>query len=138
MRMIVTGVKDGRTCVVEDTDYRSTQREPGLNAMLDLQLDALPPRPAGAGEFVDTGVAPGVLRWFRVPFSPNQVAEVHHTDTIDLHTIISGSVELLLDDGAHRLEPGDTAMIAGVDHGWRAGAEGCLTSIVIIGTAPPG
>ena len=137
MRMIVTGVRDGKSCVVEDTDY--TPKEPGLAIMpmLDLELNALPPRPAGRGDFLDTGVADGALRWFRVRFPPGEAWAPHHTDTIDLHTIISGSVELILDDGAHRLGPNDTAMVTGVDHGWKAGPEGCLTSIVILGTPAP-
>jgi quercetin dioxygenase-like cupin family protein len=137
MRMIVTGVRDGKTCLVEDREFPASEPEMDLNAILDLQLDALPPRPPGRGEFLDTGIAPGALRWFRVKFSPNAVTEMHHTNTVDLHTIISGSVDLVLDDGAHRLEPGDNAMISGVDHGWRAGPEGCLTSIVILGTPAP-
>lgn len=137
MRLIVTGVKDGKTCLVENREYPPSEPEMDLNPILGLQLDALPARPPGRGEFLDTGIAPNSLRWFRVRFSPNSVTEMHHTDTVDLHTIISGSVDLILDDGAHRLEVGDNAMINGVDHGWRAGPEGCLTSIVIIGTPAP-
>ena len=40
---------------------------------------------------------------------------MHHTDTIDLDTISSGSIELLLDDGAHSLERGDCVVVAGVE-----------------------
>ena len=44
---------------------------------------------------------------------------MHHTDTLDLETIISGSVDLILDDGAHHLEAGDMVVMTGVDHAWR-------------------
>jgi hypothetical protein len=32
------------------------------------------------------------------------------------------------------LSAGDCAVVAGVDHAWRTGPEGCTTSIVIVGT----
>ena len=133
MRMIVTGIKDGKSCLVEERDC-SQVPEMDLISMLDLQLDKLAPRPPGQGQLIQTGVAPGALRWFRVRFTPNSVTDKHHTDTIDLHTIIAGSMDLILDDGAHRLQAGDTALVRGVDHGWQAGPDGCLTSIVMLGT----
>jgi len=40
----------------------------------------------------------------------------------------------VLDDGAHRLEPGDTVVVAGVDHAWRAGPDGCTMVNTMIGT----
>ena len=63
---------------------------------------------------------------------------MHHTDTLDLQTVLSGSVELVLDDGAHRLDAGDLVVLAGVDHAWRAGPDGARLSAVLIGTPPPG
>ena len=71
-------------------------------------------------------------------FPPNgEWPAMHYTDTIDCHTVIAGSVDLILDDGAHRLAAGDCVMVTGVDHAWKAGPDGCTTSILLIGTPPP-
>ena len=137
MRMIVTGIRDGNSCVVEEIDCTPAQDGMGIVAMLDLDLAALPARPPGKGEFVDIPVPFGMLRWYRVRFVPDETRRVHHTDTIDCHTVVAGSIELLLDDGAHRLEVGDSAVVNGVDHGWRTGAEGAAVSMIILGTPRP-
>jgi hypothetical protein len=50
--------------------------------------------------------------------------------------VLSGSVELILDDGAHPLEAGDAAVVTGVDHAWRTGPAGCRLSVVSVGIAP--
>lgn len=135
MRLIVTGVKDGKACVISETDCTSPAAESGvMTPMIDLDAGNLPPRPHGRADFLDLGLSSGQMSWKRVHFPPNLEVAFHHTDTIDLHTILSGSVELLLDDGAHTLAFGDSAVVAGVDHGWRAGPEGCTSSLILLGT----
>jgi hypothetical protein len=62
---------------------------------------------------------------------------MHHTDTLDFDIVLAGSVELLLDDGAHPLGPGDCVVVSGVDHAWSTGSDGCSLSIVTVGTPPP-
>ena len=62
---------------------------------------------------------------------------MHHTDTLDFDTVIAGSIELILDDGGHRLEAGDVVVISGVDHAWRSGPDGCTMVITLQGTEPP-
>jgi hypothetical protein len=50
---------------------------------------------------------------------------MHTTDTLDIDVIIRGEVELLLEEGRSvTLRPGDSVVIPGVAHGWRAGPEG--------------
>lgn len=137
MRLIVTGVKDGRSCIFEEVDCTARGEELSTLLVSRLSLTNLPPRPDGKGAFVDIPAAPGEMIWFRVRFPPDQLRPFHHTDTIDCHTVIRGWIELLLDDGAHRLNPGDSAMVTGVDHGWRTGPEGCVVSMLILGTPKP-
>jgi quercetin dioxygenase-like cupin family protein len=62
---------------------------------------------------------------------------MHYTDTVDFDVVLSGSVESILDDGAHLLTVGDSAVVTGVDHGWRAGPEGCRLNLMTIGVSPP-
>ena len=63
-------------------------------------------------------------------------ATVHHTDSIDCHTVIRGSCALILDDGDHWLEAGDCVIVNGVDHAWRTGPDGCVSSSMFIATPP--
>jgi hypothetical protein len=44
---------------------------------------------------------------------------------------------LILDDGGHPLVAGDSAVVTGVDHGWRAGPEGCRLTVMTFGVSPP-
>lgn len=68
-----------------------------------------------------------------IEYGPGVTFPMHHTDTVDFDIVLSGSVELILDDGVHRLASGDSVVVTGVDHGWRAGPDGCRLSVVAIG-----
>lgn len=142
-RLLITGVDaSGRSCVARD-EVVALRGAPGLEGVGFAVQYASPGRPAidtGGGrvaDLVDLVVAPGALRWARIEYAPDAVVAMHHTDTVDFDVVLSGSVELILDDGAHQLAPGDSAVVTGVDHGWRAGPQGCRLSVLTIGAAPP-
>ncbi|WNG86546.1 cupin domain-containing protein [Mycobacterium sp. ITM-2016-00317] len=137
---MITGVDaEGRSCVVSDDALTLDQLAPGFAMGIPYATSASPPpsRPAGSAPLIDQGIAPGLVRWMVVDLGPDSETPMHHTDTLDLETVVSGSVELVLDDGAHPLQPGDLVVLAGVDHAWRAGPDGCRLSAVLIGTPPP-
>jgi hypothetical protein len=136
MRRLVTGVDAlGCSCVVEETEFSIP-----ISGEPIYQTDTAPPpvRPPGRGADLDLAVPPGFVRWAFAHFEPGQRGQMHmhHTDTLDLDTIIFGSIDLVLDDGPHRLEAGDCVVITGVDHEWLAGPEGCSWSVVMIGSPP--
>jgi len=136
--MIVTGIRNNGSCIIKEIDCTPQKEGMSTLSIFDLKLDELTQRPTGRGDFVDIPVPVGSLGWYRVRFEPNQVWGMHHTDTIDCHTIVAGSIDLILEeDGPHRLVAGDSVVVTGVDHGWHAGPEGCATSIVILGTPKP-
>ena len=138
MRRFVTGVKDGRASMVEVTEPTFDGASISGDEFIAFPANPPAPRPPGKGAFLDLGVKPGEVKWLTINFPPNVAhAEMHHTDTIDCHTIVAGSVDLILDDGAHRLVAGDSVIVTGVDHAWQAGGEGCTSSILVIGTPPP-
>lgn len=136
MRCIVTGVDEaGRSCVVGETTFPA-----GLDRVSQevfFSSSALSPRPPGRGSFTDLHVPPGGVRWLVVRFAPHQEAPSHHTDTLDLDTVLEGTMELVLDDGVHVLHRGDSVVVTGVDHAWRTGAEACVMSFALFGTPPP-
>ncbi|WP_240761112.1 AraC family ligand binding domain-containing protein [Mycolicibacterium sp. CR10] len=140
LRTLITGVgADGRSCVLGEENLALDQLAPGFAMAIPYATTASPPpaRPAGAAPLIDQGIAPGVVRWMVVDLGPGIETPTHHTDTLDLQTVLSGSVDLVLDDGAHHLEPGDLVVLTGVDHAWRAGPHGCRLTAVLIGTPPP-
>ena len=95
MRMLITGVKDGKSCVLREIADAAPGPDIAITNLLDLPLAELPARPDGHGKLVDTLVPPGLMRWCRVRFVANELRPFHHTDTIDCNTVIDGSIEML-------------------------------------------
>jgi quercetin dioxygenase-like cupin family protein len=143
MRLLVTGVDaSARSCAAQDGAV-ALQGDAGLGGVLYSVLYAAESAPSiksGGGrvaDFLDLAVPPGSMRWTLIEYAPNAGFSMHHTDTVDFDVVVSGSVELILDDGAHLLTVGDSAVVTGVDHAWRAGPEGCRLNIMTIGVSPP-
>ena len=139
MRVIVAGAGgDGRSCVLEERDARFDEVLPGLAAFGLFNTSETPPpaRPPGRGELVDLGVTAGLCIWNLWRHAPGLEVPMHHTDTLDFEVILEGSVELILDDGAHLLRPGDCVVMQGADHAWRAGEQGCVMCALNLGTTP--
>jgi quercetin dioxygenase-like cupin family protein len=141
MQRLVTGIdENGRSCVVSREQPEAIEGGPGISiidTMVDIGQNPPPPRPAGNGDFHDLGVGPGLLRWMVLAWEPGAEFTMHHTDTVDLDTVLAGSMQLRLDDGTHQLEPGDCVVVNGVDHAWRAGPDGCTMSFAVYGTPAP-
>src|SRR5437016_923232 len=126
MRMLITGIDaNGRSCVIEETSfdesalegaYRHGHGAGSARVYRVYETSGTPPaRPVGRGKHTDLGVPPGTVRWIRVQLPPadEDPQSLSHTDTVDFDTIISGCVDLIFDDGPHRLNPGDCVVVAG-------------------------
>jgi quercetin dioxygenase-like cupin family protein len=138
MRRLVTGIDDqGRSCVVSEIEVEFPITEDrGVVAVEQVYTtNELPPpsQTAGRSDLLDMGFGRGlacmIIRW-----KPDSEWPPHYTDTIDVDIVLEGSIELVLDDGAHHLEPGDSVVVHGVDHAWRVGKDGCTTCVVAIAT----
>ena len=92
-----------------------------------------PPAPATA-PFHDVELKPGQVAFWMLMIPPNGEHPHHHTASLNFHTVVAGDVELVLDDGPHHLGLGDSLVLPGVNHGWKAGPEGCTMAIVCTGT----
>jgi quercetin dioxygenase-like cupin family protein len=139
MRCLITGIDDaGRSFVVRERDVVFAEIMPGLavDALFKTIEGPLPSRPDGPGDLIDLGIEPGQCSWALWRQDPGAQITVHHTDTLDFDMIVAGTVELVLDDGPHALDTGDCVVMTGVDHAWRAGAEGCVLNGISIGTPP--
>jgi quercetin dioxygenase-like cupin family protein len=140
MRVLITGVDDqGRSCVVEETTPSvESFASGGITVAPAAATETCPPpaRPPGRGDLLRVTVTPGNARWSFIEFPPGCTTAFHHTDSLDFDVVIDGSVDLILDDGPHRLGPGEGVVVKGVDHGWATHDEGCRMSVVVIGTPP--
>ena len=139
MRCFITGIDDaGRSRVVRERDVVFAEVMPGLSidGLFKTIESPLPSRPGGRGDLFDLGVAPGQCSWSLTRIDADGQVRVHHTDTVDFDMVVAGAVELVLDAGLHALDTGDCVVMTGVDHAWRAGADGCVISTISIGTPP--
>jgi quercetin dioxygenase-like cupin family protein len=109
----------------------------GTHTIFETLGSPAPPRPPAHTNFMDLGVPVGVARWIVVQWPPGLTGGMHYTDTVDFDTVLGGSIDLVLDDGHHRLEAGDCAVVTGVDHAWEAGPDGCTTVVLLVGTPAP-
>lgn len=94
-------------------------------AEVEAELNAHPEGLAAGGKFNDGGAmehdAPG---W-------------HTTDTLDFGLVVSGEIDLELDDGTHHLKAGDCVVQRATRHAWRNRTDQpCVMSFVLISRAP--
>jgi quercetin dioxygenase-like cupin family protein len=72
-----------------------------------------------------------------ISWSPGFEFPMHRSDTIDILFVISGQIELLLDEGSTVLRTGETVVQCGTNHGWRVvGNEPCTFAGVLIDATP--
>ena len=139
MRVLITGVDDqGRSCVVEEATPTGHAFESGgitVAAVARTHSSPPPARPPGRAEHIGA-TPPGQCMWSLVEFPPRTTTAFHNTDSLDFDVVLEGRVDIVLDDGPHRLDRGDGVVIKGVDHRWETHDEACRMSVVVIGTPP--
>ena len=142
MRSLIAGTDDaGLSCilsevVIEDRDAH-VQGPSFRNDVFALRETPPAPRPPARASYHETNIEPGHLEFLVLQMPANVEHPMHHTDTLNFHTIVEGWLEVLLDDGPHRLDLGDSLVLPGIDHGWRAGPEGCTMTILNLGSTRP-
>jgi hypothetical protein len=149
MKNLLVGVNSqGRSAIAAEVPIvtASVPDIPGLAVanLFSTTQSPPPPRPAGNGDFVDLGLAPGLVRCMVVEHAapgtygrPNMTGNLHHADVVYFVYVERGSIELKLEDDVRQLEPGDFVVMPGVDHAYTAGPDGCRLLVVEIGTPPP-
>jgi len=98
----------------------------------------LEPHPGGASFRIITlpPPEPGLdvdATWLRVPDDDPARPGMHTTDTLDYVVVVDGEIVLGLDDGDHRLGPGDVVIQRGTAHRWRVvGDVPCTYAVVMM------
>ena len=138
MRSLVAGVDGaGNSCILNEVEIKSREGAEGpsfRNDVFTLRESPPPAQPLGRGGYHETGIEPGHLDYLVLQMPPDIEHPNHHTDTLNFYTIVVGYVDVLLDDGPHRLETGDSLVLPGIDHGWKAGPAGCTMTILNVGS----
>ncbi|HUP73248.1 MAG TPA: cupin domain-containing protein [Acidimicrobiales bacterium] len=118
----VRSIDDGR-----DRDGGGFPLEPPVGGA-SFRIISMPPPEPGADP--DT-------TWLRVPSDDPGRPGMHTTDTLDYVVVIDGEIVLGLDDGDHRLGPGDVVIQRGTPHRWRVvGDRPCTYGVLMLRPDP--
>ena len=143
IRRVVTGHDaQGRAKVeIDEMAKNVISNRPGASSCVVWSTKGFPVDNDGfkdptTGEFkttVDNGTV------FRiVHYAPGVTPRNHRTDSIDYAVIISGAIEMELDDGVvAKLNAGDVLVQRGTIHNWvNKGTEPCVIAFVLISAKP--
>ena len=142
MQFVETGVgDDGRSRVVgihevlADRAFRSgSLTSEVLWSTNEVPFEVPVPRRGPDDPVLDFGIPANATRFTMLRIeSGEQEHGLHRTDTIDFDVVLAGEVDLLVEDGEVTLRPHDSVVLPGVVHGWRAGPDGVLLSIAVLG-----
>ena len=142
VRRVVTGHdQNGRAIVrIDGISGNVVSTRPGASTTVVWTTDGFPVDNSGdedgARQPVATSESNGTV--FRVvQFAPGVSPRVHRTDSIDYAVVISGEIDMLLDDTEVRLKAGDVLVQRGTVHNWvNRGTEPCVIAFALIGAKP--
>ena len=159
MRKVVTGVgPDGRSTVFFDgtppVGYRGGSGSSQPQLIGDGSHEATEPGTAVVHELWALGREPSVTtddptlslreaswdvpagetKWIITQMGPDLFTPLHSTPTIDYGLLVSGELEMGLEDGTTvHLTSGDAVVVNGVMHSWHSGPNGCVIATVLVG-----
>ena len=142
IRRVVTG-HDAHGRAVIKIDEISTNRRssrPGHSAAVIWTTQGYPVDNDGdedtQGRAPSGTIADGSV--FRIiEYGPGVAPRMHRTDTIDYAVVISGEIDMRLDEETVHLRAGDVIVQRGTLHDWvNNGTEPCIIAFVLIGARP--
>lgn len=82
---------------------------------------------------------PNGTRFAVIDFPPGNTAVSHRTETIDYVIVLSGEIDMDMDDSVVKLKTGDTMVQRGTNHAWvNRGKERARVAFVLIDAKPLG
>jgi quercetin dioxygenase-like cupin family protein len=142
LRRVVTGHDaNGRAVVeIDEITQNPPSGRPGRSACVVWTTESFPVdntgNEDGGKRQVGTTLKNGTV--FRVvEFMPGVSPRVHRTDSIDYAIVMSGEIDMELDDSAVHLKAGDVLVQRGTIHNWvNRGTESCIIAFVLIDAQP--
>jgi mannose-6-phosphate isomerase-like protein (cupin superfamily) len=142
LRRVVTGHdRNGKAIVtIDETVKNAAQGRPGALASVVWSTEGFPVNNDGSADEsarkVGTTLDNGTV--FRVvEFSPGVQRRMHRTDSIDYAVIMSGEIDMELDDSTVHLKAGDVLVQRGTIHNWvNRGTQPCTIAFILIAAKP--
>ena len=142
LRRVVTGHDtNGRAVVkIDEISKNLVSARPGSTACVVWTSESFPVNNTGNADEglrkTGTTLANGTV--FRVvEFAPGVAPRVHRTDSIDYAVVVSGEIDMELDDSVVHLKAGDVLVQRGTIHNWvNRGTAACVIAFVLIDAKP--
>lgn len=143
MRRVVTGHnEDGKAVVLlDEPEMNVISARSGASACVVWSTQGFPvdndddidPTKRTFGTTVENGTVFRIIR-----YEPGVVPRNHRTESIDYAVVISGEIDMELDDGVVvKLKTGDALVQRGTIHNWvNRGKEDCVIAFVLISGKP--
>ena len=139
IRRVVTGHDaDGKAVVKWDSEMEAVPGRPGFSHVPLWATDKLPPVLTDedpAKWEIGTTIADGSV--FRIiKYDPGVAGRWHETDSIDYAVVLSGEIDMQLDEGEVHLKAGDVLIQRATNHNWvNRGTAPCVIAFILIATA---
>jgi quercetin dioxygenase-like cupin family protein len=138
VRRVITGHDaNGKAVVkIDEVAKNVTSGRPGATAVNIWTTEGFPANNDGDADEgqrkVATTLPSGTI--FRIiEFAPGLAARNHRTDSIDYIVVISGEIEMELDDTLVRLKAGDVMVQRGTIHNWiNRGTVPCVLAVILV------
>jgi quercetin dioxygenase-like cupin family protein len=142
VRRVVTGHDaNGRAVVkIDEVSSNVISSRPGATACVVWTTESFPVNNAGDGDDalrkVGTTFKNGTV--FRViEFAPGVAPRNHRTDSIDYAVVISGEIDMEIEDSVVHLNAGDVLVQRGTIHNWvNRGTKPCVMAFVLVDAKP--
>ena len=138
VRRVITGHDaNGKAVVkIDEVAKHLAQGRPGATVCNVWTTDVSPANNDGAADEglrkVGTTLKNGTI--FRIlEFAPGLAPRNHRTDSIDYIVVMSGEIDMELDDTTVHLQAGDVMVQRGTIHNWiNRGTEPCVLAVILI------
>ena len=138
LRRVVTGHnREGKSIVEQDGEIETLPGRPGFSQVPVWATKELPAKLTDGNPDawkLGTTIAGGSV--FRViQYNPGVAERWHRTDSIDYAVILSGEIDMQMDEGEVHLKAGDVVVQRGTTHNWvNRGTAPCVIAFVLIAT----
>jgi quercetin dioxygenase-like cupin family protein len=147
-RRIVTGHDANNVAkVLLDADAANTRHGASGSASTLLWCTEATPADMAMGKDVEdmgarkigTPPPPNGTRFAVIDFPPGTISPMHRTETIDYVVVISGEIEMDMDDSSVKLRAGDVMVQRGTNHSWvNRSTEAARAAFVLVDAHPLG
>ena len=142
VRRVVTGHDANRRAVVkiDEVSNNITSSRPGATACVVWTTESFPVNNSGDADVglraVGTTLKNGTV--FRViEFAPGVAPRNHRTDSIDYAVLVSGEIDMELENSVVHLKAGDVLVQRGTIHNWvNRGTTPCVMAFILIDAKP--